>query len=346
MKEFTVLICIALLLNLLGVANAQEFGILPYEGDEEPSQTHETDCESDSDCGWCGDNCVLSEPGMICPAVMPPSGYECVCIDRVCSEKKVKSGKEPQPLQMKMKITEVPSEKDIVNMEVRQGEIVPLTQQKEVEIRHIVGGPLKIFECEEYEVIELEPGEPMPSSRPICAKFVVRHIEMDAEKPLSALPENVGFEDSEKVRNVSVVSDNQTQLVRAEIVSGETGFHEVGIEKKGGGLVLESNGVQAKVSEASIKLESTGIYVETAGLKEEIKVLPDTAAGAARDAGIEVQEMNLNLTGQKPVYEINGTMTGRMLGLFPVCMSVETSVNAGTGEVGAVRKPWWGFMVF
>jgi len=36
-------------------------------------------------CVWCGDECVEERPGMVCPEVMPPEGYECRCIDGNCT---------------------------------------------------------------------------------------------------------------------------------------------------------------------------------------------------------------------------------------------------------------------
>ena len=42
-------------------------------------------CSTDSDCGWCGANCVVPYPGMICALMMPPDGYDCKCVAGKCS---------------------------------------------------------------------------------------------------------------------------------------------------------------------------------------------------------------------------------------------------------------------
>lgn len=44
-----------------------------------------TVCSIDSDCGWCGANCVVSYPGMVCTQMMPPDGYDCKCVASKCS---------------------------------------------------------------------------------------------------------------------------------------------------------------------------------------------------------------------------------------------------------------------
>lgn len=42
-------------------------------------------CESNSDCRWCGNTCGAFPAGSICPAVMPPEGYGCVCSSGKCA---------------------------------------------------------------------------------------------------------------------------------------------------------------------------------------------------------------------------------------------------------------------
>jgi len=37
-------------------------------------------CTSDSDCQWCGSECVEKRSDLICPLILPPAGYNCSCI--------------------------------------------------------------------------------------------------------------------------------------------------------------------------------------------------------------------------------------------------------------------------
>ena len=45
----------------------------------------ETECQADNDCIWCGANCVKRISGMVCPTMVPPAGYICMCVDGSCS---------------------------------------------------------------------------------------------------------------------------------------------------------------------------------------------------------------------------------------------------------------------
>jgi len=46
-------------------------------------------CSSNSDCMWCGDNCIPSPNDIPCIALAPPEGYSCECVNRICTKVKV-----------------------------------------------------------------------------------------------------------------------------------------------------------------------------------------------------------------------------------------------------------------
>lgn len=43
-------------------------------------------CDTDSDCAWCGRNCLKKDPQRYCVQVTPPEGYECKCINHQCQK--------------------------------------------------------------------------------------------------------------------------------------------------------------------------------------------------------------------------------------------------------------------
>ncbi len=47
----------------------------------------------------------------------------------------------------------------------------------------------------------------------------------------------------------------------------------------------------------------------------------------------------------KPIYEVTGTVKGRFLFVIPVSFSVKTVVDAKTGSIEKIERPWWGFLV-
>jgi hypothetical protein len=46
-------------------------------------------CTLQTDCTWCGSECVKRQDNMICPMIAPPQGYNCVCDGGSCTKKPV-----------------------------------------------------------------------------------------------------------------------------------------------------------------------------------------------------------------------------------------------------------------
>jgi len=82
------------------------------------------------------------------------------------------------------------------------------------------------------------------------------------------------------------------------------------------------------------------------GRKAEIKIMPETASEKAierlGDLGFDVSLKEVG--GDKVAYELVGEKEGRMLGLFKIKGRVSIQVDAETGEVLKVGKPWWAFL--
>ena len=79
--------------------------------------------------------------------------------------------------------------------------------------------------------------------------------------------------------------------------------------------------------------------------------MPETASQKAIE---RLGELGFNITlKQKQVgnggmirvyYDVEGEKEGKMLGLFRVKGKVSAEVDAESGEVIKIRKPWWAFM--
>lgn len=91
------------------------------------------------------------------------------------------------------------------------------------------------------------------------------------------------------------------------------------------------------------------------GRKAEIKIMPSTASEKAIERlgelnfTIELKEVGnaesmLENKQPKPVYELTGEKQGRFLGIFKIMASEKVQVDAETGEVIKVIKPWWTFL--
>lgn len=91
------------------------------------------------------------------------------------------------------------------------------------------------------------------------------------------------------------------------------------------------------------------------GRNAEIKVMPDKASETALErlrlkncvesegCSIELKEVGVG-DGAKLAYEVKTQRKSRFLGLFGADMQVQAQVDAETGEVLKVNKPWWAFL--
>ena len=85
------------------------------------------------------------------------------------------------------------------------------------------------------------------------------------------------------------------------------------------------------------------------GRNAEIKIMPDAASEKAIERLGELNfTIELKEVGQdenvKAVYEIKGEKQGRFLGIFKIIAKVQAQVDAETGEVVKIKRPWWAFL--
>jgi hypothetical protein len=89
------------------------------------------------------------------------------------------------------------------------------------------------------------------------------------------------------------------------------------------------------------------------GRNAEIKVMPNVASETAlqrlrlkncnENCTIELREVGIG-NRSRMVYEAKVQRNSRLFGLFRARMNVEAQVDAETGELVRVGKPWWAFL--
>ncbi len=89
------------------------------------------------------------------------------------------------------------------------------------------------------------------------------------------------------------------------------------------------------------------------GRNAEIKIMPDTASQTAlqrlnlrnctEDCSIELKEVNIG-DQVRAVYEVQAQRNSKVFGIFGARMQVQAQVDAETGEIIQVNKPWWAFL--
>lgn len=122
---------------------------------------------------------------------------------------------------------------------------------------------------------------------------------------------------------------------------------------------LESGGVSAdcdcEMTQEMVQ-DRTKLHVEMSnGMNAEIKVMPDVASETAltrlrlnvcseeNECKIELKEVGEG-SEAKMAYEVQIERHSRILGMFQTKMQVRTQVDADSGEVVGVKKPWWAFI--
>ena len=129
---------------------------------------------------------------------------------------------------------------------------------------------------------------------------------------------------------------------------------------------MANNRIQLKVGgiEADCDCELTQEMVQNRtrlkmklsnGQNSEIKVMPDTASEKAlqrlrlktcsEENGCTIELKEVAQGNQvKAAYEIKTQRQSKFLGIFRARMDVQAQVDAETGEVIRIKKPWWAFL--
>ena len=125
-------------------------------------------------------------------------------------------------------------------------------------------------------------------------------------------------------------------------ISSESGTKTVSIEKSLDGLSFKSEKATAITTETLV-IEENKLSLKTSTGNKEIKILPEEASSKAT-AVTEVNMIELKEESQQPIYSVNGTKQAKLFFIIPVSMQIETKVNAESGNVISVKKPWWSFL--
>ncbi len=85
------------------------------------------------------------------------------------------------------------------------------------------------------------------------------------------------------------------------------------------------------------------------GRKAEIKILSSAASQTAFEKlgelnfTVELKEVGKD-NDIKPAYKLKAKKQGKFLGLFKIKGEVSSEIDAETGEVISIKKPWWSFL--
>ena len=145
--------------------------------------------------------------------------------------------------------------------------------------------------------------------------------------------------------------DLLTQTVVHTIDSDEqTVSHDISLwkttdENRG---ILETPITSAEYRGKIVIKESKLFMDMSTGKEEPINFLPEDAIKKAKDVAEtpEIIKVELKAEDEKPIYSIKGTKKAKILFLIPVTLEIETKIDATTGNIESVKKPWWSFLAW
>lgn len=150
---------------------------------------------------------------------------------------------------------------------------------------------------------------------------------------------------SEQEKTITTsVSSSKAKTPSSGTTSSSTST--ISISKTSSGKTSVQSGNAYAISSSNISVIDSKLTMQTSkGENKEIKIMPDTASEKAISTLQLKQNVTIELkdTG-KPVYAIEGTKDVKVLALFKAEMKVQSEVDAETGEVISVNKPWWSFL--
>ncbi len=102
-------------------------------------------------------------------------------------------------------------------------------------------------------------------------------------------------------------------------------------------------------TDEKISMQDKKVYVGG----DEVKVMPDKAidsvtaqTGNSEITKVELKKDTTSANDQYVKYEVSSNQDVKILGLFSKNMEVKSTVDAQTGSVTKVEKPWWKFLAF
>ncbi len=170
-------------------------------------------------------------------------------------------------------------------------------------------------------------------------------------KRITEMKDGVVVREMIKEKRKFIDADGKEREVKLEIKERmENGMKKRLFKSSENGLEAES---ELEISQNESADGSVKVKVKTKdGKEKEIKVLPDRASEIAKarlkakfgNDSLEIKEITHKNT-PRVVYHLEGNSSGKFLGIFKSHMNVKTDIDAETGEVVVVNRPWWAFMV-
>jgi hypothetical protein len=211
------------------------------------------------------------------------------------------------------------------------------------------------------EIVCMAIGCPCPETPETCPQDCKPSINetMEILNPVISLPTDAKVEINLAMEDPIFVNDKPIKFKGIEsavpIISTEvktvtttptfTSTLNIEVDKENKTIKIENENISA-ITKENIKIEEMMLKIETPGGYIQVNVLPASAAQVViSKVNQEIHTTQLKIIDERPVYDFLGTKTGKFLWLIPFSFPIQTQVDAQSGEIIKIEKPWWSFLV-
>jgi len=192
------------------------------------------------------------------------------------------------------------------------------------------------------EIRNLDPGEYVIQIYYQGSLLAQQRIEVPTEIEPLELPPGTTLEvaPGETVIKVDGILVELSAPAIEATIQAETGFKKLRIEVEPifNKIRITANGVSA-ITSYTVKIEDSQLFLESPQGWAPVRILPDEVLGVLLEQ--KIQSFELNVTGGKALFTVQGIAKAKLLGLFTIDMPVKTTVDALSGEIVEEEMPWW-----
>lgn len=106
---------------------------------------------------------------------------------------------------------------------------------------------------------------------------------------------------------------------------------------------LQTPSVSAEY-EGDLSVSGSKLVMNTSAGQKQINYMPGDAVRISETPNLESAKVELKEKSGRPIYSVTGIKQSKLLFIIPISMEVNTEVDAGTGSIISVSKPWWSFL--
>ena len=150
------------------------------------------------------------------------------------------------------------------------------------------------------------------------------------------------------INTASILYNNSEVLglssIPARIISS-FGSRDIVVSTANSSLSISDLGLGANINVAinvpnsSVLIVQSSMFIESGNNRYEIKVMPSDAAMIAN--ATTITNLTIMPISSAIKYVVEDTRQVKLFGLFPVNITVSSTIDAFSGELELVKKPWW-----